>query len=288
MQAYDQAIKDILDQRLLRLIELFDGEVIFFYGAIHEAVIKFFRDQLEQLKASQSHSRLVMFLNTMGGSAETVEKLVEIIRHHYAEVFFVVPDFALSAGTIFSMSGNRIYMDYSSSLGPIDPQVYNGQRYVPALGYLDQVEKLIEKSIAGTISGVEYSMLQNLDLAELNQYEQQRNLTVTLLKKWLVEYKFQDWLVHRSSPEKVGKPVTQQDKQDRAEEIARKLGDNRLWHSHNRFIGMHTLIRELKLEITDFGQDTDLCPAIRDYNDSIVQHIARTQLQFALHTRLLF
>ena len=36
-------------------------------------------------------------------------------------------------------------MDYTSSLGPIDPQIHNGKEFVPALGYLDQVEKMIQK-----------------------------------------------------------------------------------------------------------------------------------------------
>ena len=63
----------------------------------------------------------MVFLNTPGGNAEIVEKLVEIIRFHYKELYFVVPDEAMSAGTIFCLAGDKIFMDYSSSLGPIDP-----------------------------------------------------------------------------------------------------------------------------------------------------------------------
>jgi len=55
----------------------------------------------------------------------------------------------MSAGTIFCMAADRIYMDYSSALGPIDPQVPDRENrvLVPALGYLDKVEELIKKSI---------------------------------------------------------------------------------------------------------------------------------------------
>lgn len=52
----------------------------------------------------------------------------------------MVPDCAMSAGTIFCMAGDKIWMGYYSSLGPIDPQVFNGKNWVPALGYLDKVE----------------------------------------------------------------------------------------------------------------------------------------------------
>ncbi|KAA6204673.1 MAG: hypothetical protein DU429_06790 [Candidatus Tokpelaia sp.] len=63
------------------------------------------------------------FLTTGGGQAEAAEKFVDILRHNYGEVYFVVPVAAMSAGTILCMAGDKIYMDYSSSLGPIDPQI---------------------------------------------------------------------------------------------------------------------------------------------------------------------
>lgn len=44
-------------------------------------------------------------------------------------------------------SGDKICMDYSSALGPIDPQVFNGELWVPALGYLEKVEELVAKSL---------------------------------------------------------------------------------------------------------------------------------------------
>jgi hypothetical protein len=114
------------------------------------------------------------------------------------------------------MSGDRIYMDYSSSLGPIDPQVWNGKEWVPALGYLDKVEQLLEKAAKGTLSNAEFLVLQNQDLALLSRYEQARDLTVTLLKKWLVEFKFRDWTTHGSDPKKKGQPVTITEKEKRA------------------------------------------------------------------------
>ena len=54
---------------------------------------------------------------------------------------------------------------------------------------------------------------------------------LTLLKKWLVEFKFRDWDKHRTTPATLGRLVTADEKQARAEEIAKLLGDNRPWHS---------------------------------------------------------
>jgi len=243
MQLLDETIKTSVTLNLRNLESHIQGDVAFFYGPIEYAVIRPFRDFIEKMAAISTLNprRLVFLINTPGGSAEVAEKMVEIVRHHYAEVWFVVPDFALSAGTILCMSGDRIYMDYSSSLGPIDPQVWNGKEWVPALGYLDKVEQLLDKAAKETLTNAEFLVLQNQDLALLSRYEQARDLTVTLLKKWLVEYKFRDWTTHGSDPKKKGHSVTISEKENRAAEIAVLLGNNKFWHSHGRMIGPGTL-----------------------------------------------
>ncbi len=48
--------------------------------------------------------------------------MVSVMRKHYKEVSFIVPSHAYSAGTVLVLSGDKIYMDYYSVLGPIDPQ----------------------------------------------------------------------------------------------------------------------------------------------------------------------
>jgi hypothetical protein len=186
------------------------------------------------------------------------------------------------------MSGDRIYMDYSSSLGPIDPQVWNGKEWVPALGYLDKVEALLAKAAAGQLTNAEFLILQNQDLAVLARYEQARDLTVTLLKNWLVEFKFRDWTRHGSDPGKKGQPVTLEEKQERAEQIARALGDNKLWHSHGRMIGPGTLTRELKLRINDYSADDILRPLVRSYNDLLTEYVARQGFALFMHNRDFF
>ena len=233
-QIFEETIKETLNKRLRKLEEYFKADVIFYYGEIHPSLEKAFRDFIEQLKIDKEfeRNRLIVFLNTPGGSAETVEKMVSVIRFHYDEVFFVVPDYAMSAGTILCMSGDRIYMDYTSSLGPIDPQVYNGKNWVPALGYLDKVEELIEKSSNNELTEAEFLFLQKIDLAELRSYEMARNLTIALLKDWLVNYKFKNWNTHSSTGRKLQKVKKRTERK-----FANNLSNNSIWHSHGRSIG---------------------------------------------------
>jgi len=183
------------------------------------------------------------------------------------------------------MSGDKIYMDYSSALGPIDPQVYNGTNWVPALGYLDKVEELIDKSAKGKLTQAELVMLTQQDLAMLRRHEQARDLTIALLKEWLVKYKFKNWDTHRTSSKKKGQPVTPAEKEERATEIARVLGDNKIWYSHGRSIGIFALANILKLEIEDYSNDVVLRPLIRQYNDLICQYILRSGSEVFLHSR---
>jgi hypothetical protein len=293
----DNTIKVLLTEKLNKLEEAFSADVIFYFGELHPAMVRPFRDLIEDLRhildadskdAPKSHARLVIVLNTPGGSAEIAEKMVDIVRRHYQDVSFVVPDFAMSAGTIFCLSGDRIYMDYSSSLGPIDPQVWNGQQWVPALGYLDKVEELLKKARSGNLTNAEFLILQNQDLAMLSRYEQAKNLTETLLKKWLIEFKWKDWLTHETAPTKVGQPVTEDEKKARAEEIARHLGNNKYWHSHGRMIGINTLRTLLKLKIEDYSNDAKLHPLIRSYNDLITEYIAKNGHKAFMHSRNYF
>jgi hypothetical protein len=289
MRSFDDHIRNSLKERVTKLEEFMNADVIFFYGPIYPKVEKIFRDFVEKIKAnSPKRDRIAVLLNTSGGLAETVEKLVDIIRFHYSEAHFVVPDYAMSAGTIFCMSGDKIFMDYSSSLGPIDPQVFNGKEYVPALGYLDQVQNMIEKSREGQLTDAEFLMLQQLDLALLSRYEQAKNLTITLLKKWLAQYKFADWQTHQTNETKKGQPVTPEDKELRAEEIANMLSDNKLWHSHGRMIGIKTLTELLRLKIDDYSNNMELRTLIRDYNDFLVEYIERHNFKFFLHSKNYF
>ncbi len=284
----DDSIGQWIDKAADNLENLLDAQVITYYGAIYPAITKPFRNFIERIAQLDSKKdRLCIFIQSTGGAVETVEKFVHVIRHHYKEVWFFVPNMAMSAGTIFCMSGDKIYMDYSSSLGPIDPQVFNGQYWVPALGYLDKVEELVSKSMNGQLTNAELIVLQNQDLAQLRLYEQARDLSIELLKLWLATYKFKDWSIHRTDPEKKGKPVTVEEKQQRASEIASILSNNKLWHSHGRMIGLDTLRDRLKLEIDDYSNEKELTASVRNYHDMLTDYVDRLGLQSYLHHKLI-
>lgn len=285
--AVDKTIHDLLNEKLKNLEDHFDGDFFVYYGPILDGYENEVLRIIEDLKEDgQSRDKIYIMLTTSGGSAIAVERYVNILRKNYNEVNFIIPDFAYSAGTIFCMSGDNIYMDYFSVLGPIDPQVQNKEgKWVAALGYLDKVNELIEKAHAGTLTQVEFLILKDLDLAELRGYEQAKNLTIELLKKWLVKYKFKNWNKHQTNPNLIGTDVTIEQKRQRAEEIADKLSDSNIWKSHGRPINIEVLEGELlRLKIDDYS-DKPYRPLIRDYHDLFYDYVIRNGLKIYIHTR---
>lgn len=221
-----------------------------------------------------------VILTTPGGSLNPVNRMVTILRHFYREVNFIVPNYAYSAGTIFCMSGDNIYMNYYSALGPVDPQVQNRDgKLVAALGYLDKINELLAKAQNNTISQAEFLILKDFDLAELRAYEQAKELAVDLIQKWLVKYKFKDWVVHSD-----GSDVTLKEKEDRAHQIASKLSDNNIWKSHDRAISMEEL-KEMNLKIIDYGDEKELCQKVDDYYSVLISYVSKYQTRVFVHTR---
>ena len=168
-------LEKLLDDYLARLEGAVAGDVIVFVGPLISGADEIIRNTLEAIRAKKP--KLVVLLETDGGYIEVVERIVNTLRHHYQSVEFVVPSHAMSAGTVLAMSGDAIYMDYFSLLGPIDPQVQrpDGQM-IPALGYLIQYERLIEKSKKGKLTTAELTYLvQKFDPAELYRFEQARH-----------------------------------------------------------------------------------------------------------------
>ena len=281
--AIDKEIKSLLSQKLCNMEALLESDVLFFCSPIYSSLEILYRDLIEDIQDTETpKTRLTIILDTPGGDVITVEKLANINRHFYKEVNFIVPESAMSAGTVFCLSGDKIFMEYSSSLGPIDPQVFSQKqnRWLPALGYIDQMNDAVEKSRNGTLTDVEFLLLRELDFAFLKECEQHMQLTVQLVKDWLVRYKFKTWETHK----KDGRPVTSEEKNRRAEDIANKLNDYKLWCTHGRFIDIIKLRQILRLQVEDYSE-LEWGKPLREYIALAKSYISRNQFQNFFQTR---
>ena len=285
LTASNAYIETELCERLKKVEESADADIVTCIHPIIDPFDDFIRDAVEDIPGKRSN--LLVILETDGGSIETTERISDVFRHHYkGEVSFLIPNRAMSAGTILVMSGDRILMDYYSVLGPIDPQVQNAEgQVVPALGYLEKFKELVQKSSKGKLTQAELAfMLDKFDPAHLHRLEQAQEHSVDLLKRWLVQYKFKNW-THTLGR---GIPVTQKMKAERAKEIANKLNNTRLWRSHGRGLSIEVVKRDLKLIVEDFGTElahVDLNQRVKSYYRLLWDYLQRRGSNFAIHTR---
>ena len=274
-------IEEMLQWHLGELASTRHSDVMAIYGPMHNRLPAVVREKIEEMIENEhSNDTLTILLDTGGGLVDSVERTVEVIRQHYESVDFIIPDQAMSAGTVFALSGDNIYMDYYSQLGPIDPQLFIDGNWIPVLAYLEKFEELNEKSIHGTLTPLEYGLVEKLDLADLHRYEQAREHSVELLEKWLPAFKFKNWHNRQST----GEEVTQEMKQERAKEIALKLNDTRRWHAHSRGISMKVLQDELDLKIEDMSIDVQFQNVVKQVHTFIVDFMQTSQIYFCVRT----
>lgn len=277
-QPLDAVVLDLLKQRIQRLEEALDADCVTLFGPILYGVEQRFNQALAAVPTRRNC--LAVILDTIGGVVEVAERMVQCSRHLYKEVYFVVPNQAMSAGTVFALSGDKIYMNYFSVLGPIDPQIQKDGKLVPALSYLSEYEALIKRSREGQLTTAEYALLSKFDLGELHTFKQARDLSVELLENWLSTYKFKDW----TTTESTKTTVTPEMRKRRANEVAKLLVDHEKWHSHSRCISMGTLRTELNVRVEDYGSDADLRTRVHDYYDVFVDFLSQKSIGSFVHS----
>lgn len=290
--------EDVVESTLysgnLELSKIFEADVVILAAQMAFGLDDIVRSEIEKIKESNSESdptvnKLVVFLETTGGYIEVVERIVEVFRRHYSEVEFVIPNFAYSAGTVLALSGDEIYMDYYSVLGPIDPQFETETGdIVPGMGYVSKYNSLMKKinSVnSDEIDSVKAEMaflLKKFDPAKIFNIEQAIKHSQELVEQWLPAYKFKNWNKTRTRELEVSEGY----KKERAQKIAAILGDAEHWHSHGRGISMRELDSEkIGLKVVDFGADPKLNTNIRHYYGLFSDYLQTTGIKAALHSK---
>ena len=271
------------------LSKIQNSEIILIKSLIFRGLDDMIRIEIENICQQSGSSRrklprLTVVLETDGGFIEVVERISNVFRKHFREVDFVVPSHAYSGGTVLVLSGDRIYMDYYSVLGPIDPQIEDEQgEFIPGMGYLHKYNDLIKKSIDNEITDAELLFLtKRFDPAKMFVIEQSKSHAVELIKKWLPKYKFKHWKLTSTKKNK----VTSKMKKERAEKIAKTLGDAEKWHSHGRGITMQELRgKDIKLVIDDFSENERLNRQLRQYYDLFMDFCVKIGAEYAIHTK---
>lgn len=159
--------------------------------SINDEDIHGFMEAISGLKSD----KLDIILHTGGGSAEATDAIVSYLRLKFNNIRIIIPQAAMSAGTMLACSANKVIMGKQSSIGPIDPQFILqtavGIQAIPAHAILEQFKKAQEdcsnnpKNINSWLP-----MLAQYGPALLVRCQDQIDFGKELVGSWLKEYMF--------------------------------------------------------------------------------------------------
>lgn len=139
---------------------------------------------------------LDLIIHSPGGSPVATEAIVKYLRKKFTNIRVIVPQGAMSAGTMLACSGNRIVMGKHSFLGPIDPQfilpthIPGASRMVPAQAILDQFKLAKEECKDNQNLGPWLPILSQYGPGLLVECKNAIALSKKLVRDWLAKYMF--------------------------------------------------------------------------------------------------
>jgi hypothetical protein len=257
-----------LELELLKLITRYNklrNTYLFVYAAAIGKPIP--EVQLEQgdyyiihdlLRNKKDFNKIDFYIETPGGSGEAAEEIVKLLRSKFDNVSFIVSGEAKSAGTIIVLSGDEILMTETGSLGPIDAQVRIGRSVISAYDYMEWVDgKRKEANERGMLNPFDATMIAQITPGELGNVFHALEYAKDLVVDWLAKYKFKNW--NLTETRKI--PVTDDDKKERAQEIAKEFTNHSKWRMHGRSIKIKDL-EEIGLKIIKIDEEQELADII--------------------------
>lgn len=123
-----------------------------------------------------------------GGSPETAERIVHLLRDKYESVRFIIPSNAYSAATLICFSGDEVIMTAQGTLGPVDPQL-GGIPTRSILRSFDEIEKRIKDEGREAVL-VYLPLIEKYDLHILQICKSAEELSEELTETWLSRYMY--------------------------------------------------------------------------------------------------
>ena len=186
---------------------------------------------------------LDLLLHTPGGGTAATESLVDYLRQMFGtDIRTIIPQIAMSAGTMIACSGREIIMGKHSNIGPIDPQ-FGG---IPAHGVIAEFEKAVKeiKADPATIP-LWQTIVGKYHPTFLGECANAIDLSGQIVKDWLV----------------TGMLVDDENKEATAKNIIDCLNNHADTKTHSRHIhidearGMGLIIKSIEEDFDEEFQD---------------------------------
>jgi ClpP class serine protease len=200
---------------------------------------------------------LDLLLHTPGGGTAATESVVDYLRAMFkTDIRAIVPQIAMSAGTMVACACKQIVMGKHSSLGPIDPQ-FDG---VPAHGIIEEFQQA-QKDIKSDPSFIHVwqPIFQKYKPTLIGECTKAIQWSESMVRDWLLSGMFSG----------------QADAAVKVQRVMQELASHALTLSHARHLSS-TKCKDLGLEIVMLEDDVQLQDAVLTVHHAMLHTLAAT------------
>lgn len=200
---------------------------------------------------------LDLLLHTPGGDVAATESLVDYLRSMFGtDIRAIVPQIALSAGTMIALACKQILMGKHSSLGPIDPQLGG----LPAHGVIEEFEQARAEITADPSAiALWQPIIAKYPPAFIGECAKGIKWADQMVKSWLATGMF----------------AGRDDAEGAADHVLAELADHALTLSHARHISMDKA-RSLGIEVVALEDDQEIQDSVLTVHHACIQTLAET------------
>lgn len=186
---------------------------------------------------------LDLLLHTPGGEAAATESLVDYLYSIFgSDIRAIIPQLAMSAGTMIACACREIVMGKQSSLGPIDPQI----RGIPAHGVIEEFTRAAKEiKEDSSLIPIWQPIIAKYSPTFIGECEKAIDWSNEITAEWLYRCMFEGETRRKRKIDK----------------IIKEFGDHSLTKSHARHISMKKC-QEIGLKVVPLENNPELQDAV--------------------------
>jgi hypothetical protein len=200
---------------------------------------------------------LDLLLHTPGGDFASTESLVDYLRAMFGtDIRAIIPQIAMSAGTMVACACKEIIMGEHSSLGPIDPQIGG----LPAHAIIEEFKRARDDMAQNQLRiPLWQPIIAKYSPTLIGECEKAIDWSTETVQEWLRTGMFKR---HKNAA-------------DKAKRIVEELGDHALTKSHARHISMNRA-KKMGLRVSALEDDEELQDAVLTVHHACIQTLSAT------------
>ncbi|MEW6506585.1 MAG: S49 family peptidase [Bacteroidota bacterium] len=213
---------------------------------------------MSTIKGLKKEKGLDLILHTPGGSIGAAQSIVHYLKSMFNNnIRAIVPQIAMSAGTMIACACKEIIMGKHSNLGPIDPQI-NG---IPTHGIIEEFNTAKKQIIEDpTQIPLWQSILSQYSPTLIGECEKAIRWSEEMVRDWLKTNMFE------------GDP----EQENKINDIIQELGNHAYTLSHDRHLHIDELKSKTKLNLICLEDDDELQDAVLSVHHACIITLTQT------------